>query len=85
MEKLEGDSSKCFNLLSPLLKEELIDPEEAFILGHIMKKIDLKQFNIIMNTFEKLLILRRTYQIDSGTLDMISNLILEADWNAVMY
>jgi hypothetical protein len=84
MEKTDY-SVKCFSFLAPLLKEELIDAREAYILGYTLKAIDLKHFESIMNVIERVLILKRSYQTGASTLDMIYSLLLEGDWSAVIF
>jgi len=83
MEKIDY-STKCFSFLAPLLKEELVDAKEAYILGHTLKAMDLRHFESIMNIIERILILKRYYQANASTFDMIYNLLLEEDWSAVI-
>ena len=84
MSQIISISSKCFNFLGPVLKENLIDSQDSFVLGSILGK-DPDHFDFIMDTMERIIILKKTYDMDHDTLDTIYSLVLEQNLAEVFY
>jgi hypothetical protein len=82
-ECIDNKASQCFTFLQPLIKNNTIDPYDAFLFGHSLGKHGTQNINFIVSTMEKILILKKAYDVSQRTLHAIYCLMLEQNWSVV--
>jgi len=82
-EIINNRSSQCFIFLQPLLENNAIDSYDAFLFGHSLGKHGAQNLNSIVSTMEKILILKKAYEVSQRALNTAYCLILEQNWSIV--
>lgn len=84
MSSIISYGSKCFNYLQPLLKNGFLDPQDAYVLGSSFSIQDPKDFEETMGIIERLLILKKVYEVNELTLQSIYCLLIEQNLGPVI-
>lgn len=83
-ELLCNQSSKCFTYLLPFLENNLIDSCDSFLFGYTLGKNGMQNLGLIAATMEKILVLKKSYDVTQRALNAIYCLILEQNWTIVV-
>eukprot|EP00826_Nyctotherus_ovalis_P003062 TRINITY_DN10614_c0_g1_i6.p1 TRINITY_DN10614_c0_g1~~TRINITY_DN10614_c0_g1_i6.p1 ORF type:complete len:367 (+),score=111.58 TRINITY_DN10614_c0_g1_i6:174-1274(+) len=75
-----NQSSKCFTYLLPFLESNLIDSCDSFLFGYTLGKNGMQNLSLIAATMEKILELKKSYDVTQKALNAIYCLILEQNW-----